>query len=42
MVDQVREGIERANDRAYQDENVQRSYYGGPKSEKEAVSEVPK
>jgi hypothetical protein len=42
MVDQVREGIERANGRAYQDENVQRSYYGGPKSEKEAVSEVRK
>jgi integrase len=42
MVDQVREGIERANDRAYQDEKVLRSYYGGPKSEKEAVSEVHK
>jgi len=42
MVDQVREGIERANDRAYQDEKVLRSYYGGAKSEKEAVSEVRK
>jgi hypothetical protein len=42
MVDQVREGIERANDQAYQDERVLRSYYGGAKSEKEAVSEVRK
>ena len=42
MVDQVREGIERANDRAYQDETVLRSYYSGPKSQKEAVSEVRK
>jgi hypothetical protein len=36
MVDQVREGIERANERAYQDKEVLRSYYGGPKSEKVA------
>jgi hypothetical protein len=42
MVDQVREGIERANDRAYQDEQVLRSYYGGAESEKETVSEVRK
>lgn len=42
MVDHVREGIERANDRAYQDETVLRSYYSGPKSQKEAVSEVRK
>src|SRR5271165_6566120 len=37
MVDQVREGIEQANERAYQDQKVLRFYYGGPKSEKEAV-----
>ncbi len=36
MVDQVREGIEQANERAYQDKEVLRSYYGGPKSEKVA------
>jgi hypothetical protein len=42
MVDQVREGIERANDQAYQDEKVLRSYYSGPKSEKGAASEVCK
>jgi hypothetical protein len=37
MVDQIREGIERANERAYQDEKVLRFYYAGPKPEKEAV-----
>jgi integrase len=37
MVDQVREGIEQANERAYQDQKVLRFQYGGPKSEKEAV-----
>ena len=35
MVDQVREGIERANERAYQGEdNVLRFYYGSAKSGK--------
>src|SRR2546430_10507013 len=37
MVDQVREGIEQANERTYQNQKVLRFYYGGPKSEKEAV-----
>lgn len=38
MVDQVREGIERANERAYQrEENVLRFYYGKGKSEKGAA-----
>jgi integrase len=38
MVDQVREGIERANERAYQgDDKVLRFYYGEMKTEKEAV-----
>src|SRR6266550_8185697 len=37
MVDQVREGIEQANEKTYQDQKVLRFYYGGPKSEKEAV-----
>jgi len=38
MVDQVREGIERANERAYQgEEKVLRSYYGAAKAEKEAT-----
>lgn len=38
MVDQVREGIERANERAYQgDDEVLRFYYGETKTEKEAV-----
>ena len=38
MVDQVREGIERANERAYQGEDkVLRFYYGAGKEEKEVV-----
>src|SRR5438552_3800046 len=37
MVDQVREGIERANERAYQDKEVLRSYYGAAKAEKQAA-----
>jgi len=37
MVDQVREGIEQANEKTYQNQKVLRFYYGGPKSEKEAV-----
>jgi len=38
MVDQVREGIERANERAYQgEEKVLRFYYGSAKAEKEAA-----
>jgi integrase len=37
MVDQVREGIEQANERAYQEQKVLRFHYGGPESEKEAV-----
>jgi len=38
MVDQVREGIERANERAYQgDDEVLRFCYGETKTEKEAV-----
>ena len=38
MVDQVREGIERANERAYQgEEKVLRFHYGRVKSEKGAV-----
>ena len=37
MVDQVREGIERANERVYQgEEKVLRFYYGGPKAVKPA------
>ena len=35
MVDQVREGIERANDQAYQGEKVLRFHYGQPEAEKE-------
>jgi integrase len=42
MVDQVREGIEKANDQTYQDQKLLRFHYGGPESEKEAVSEVRK
>jgi hypothetical protein len=38
MVEQVREGIERANDRAYQGEGkLLRFYYGTAKAEKEAA-----
>jgi hypothetical protein len=37
MVDQVREGIERANKRAYQEEKLLRFYYGGAKPEKEVL-----
>jgi integrase len=38
MVDQVREGIERANERAYQGEDkLLRYYYGPAKAEKEAA-----
>ncbi len=37
MVDQVREGIERANDQAYQGEKVLRFHYGTVKPEKEAA-----
>ena len=37
MVDQVREGIERANGRAYQDKEVLRFHYGTVKPEKEAA-----
>ena len=37
MVDQVREGIERANEQAYQGEDkLLRFYYGQAKTEKEA------
>jgi hypothetical protein len=34
MVDQVREGIEKANERAYQGKLL-RSYYGQPEAEKD-------
>jgi hypothetical protein len=39
MVDQVREGIQRANERAYQqgEKNLLRFYYVSPEEEKEAV-----
>ena len=38
MVDEVREGIERANERAYQcEDNVLRFYCGSAKAEKEAA-----
>ena len=37
MVDQVREGGERADEQAHQDKEVLRFHYGGVKSEKEAV-----
>jgi integrase len=37
MVDQVREGIERANKQAYQGQKVLRFYYGTAKAEKEAA-----
>jgi integrase len=37
MVDQVREGIERANEQAYQGQEVLRFYYGAAKAEKEAA-----
>lgn len=38
MVDQVREGIERANERAYKDEDkVLRFYYGQPEAEKDTA-----
>jgi integrase len=37
MVDQVREGIERANKKAYHGQKVPRSYYGAVKPEKEAA-----
>ena len=37
MVDQVRAGIERAGEQAYQDKEVLRFHYGGVTSEKEAV-----
>ena len=37
MVDQVREGIEQANKKAYQGQNVLRFYYGTSKAEKEAA-----
>jgi integrase len=37
MVDQVREGIERANKRAYQEEKLLRFYYGSAKPEKEVL-----
>jgi hypothetical protein len=36
MVDQVREGIEKANKRAYQNQKLLRFYYGRVKPEKEA------
>ena len=36
MVDQVREGIEQANERAYRDPELLRFHYGPTKSEKEA------
>ena len=34
MVDQVREGIERANERTYEDQKVLRFYHGKTKPEK--------
>jgi integrase len=37
MVDQVREGIERANEQAYQGEKVLRFHYGAVKPEKQAA-----
>ncbi|MHB8527515.1 MAG: tyrosine-type recombinase/integrase [Candidatus Acidiferrales bacterium] len=37
MVDQVREGIERANERAYRGKKLLRFYYGGVKLEKEVL-----
>lgn len=37
MVDQVREGIERANERAYRGKKVLRFYYGKAKAAKQAV-----
>ncbi len=37
MVDQVREGIERANERAYQGQKVLRFYYGAVKPKKQAA-----
>ncbi len=40
MVDQVREGIERANERAYQDKEVLRSYYGAAKAVSGGMSVV--
>jgi hypothetical protein len=37
MVDQVREGIERANEKAYQNQKALRFYYGKVKPEKGAA-----
>jgi hypothetical protein len=37
MVDQVRQGIERANEQTYQGEKVLRFHYGAVKPEKEAA-----
>jgi integrase len=37
MVDQVREGIERANKKAYEGQKLLRSYYGASEAEKEAA-----
>jgi hypothetical protein len=37
MVDQVREGIERANEKTYQNQKILRFYYGWVKPEKGAA-----
>ena len=42
MVDQVREGIERANERTYENQKLLRFYYGQGEPEKKSCEDVCK